>query len=126
MATHEGGAYFEAQLPDGSSVVGTAKDEAHARRVIEPMQDGRGHPCDHCARVVVYDPATRRWTHKYGAGVRCFPDKGPADRMACASDDVGPAGAPRSVGRRQLEPAAVSRRTRRWPGTRGRRSRRRC
>ena len=77
METHEqGGAYFEAQLPDGSSVSGTAHDEAHARRVIEALQDGTGHPCHHCAQVVVYDDAARRWTHKYSdAGVRCYPEK---------------------------------------------------
>src|SRR5688500_1883516 len=73
MATHEGGAYFETQLPDGSSVVGTARDEAHARLVIESMQGGRGYPCDHCTGVVGYDHTLRRWTHEHGEGVRCFP-----------------------------------------------------
>jgi hypothetical protein len=42
MATDEVGAYFEAQLPDGSSVAGTAQDEAHARRIIESMQTAGG------------------------------------------------------------------------------------
>src|SRR5690606_34149732 len=75
-AGDEGGAYFEARLPDGSSVVGTARDEAHARRVIESMQDGRGYPCDHCAGVVAYDGEARRWVHRYGGGdVRCYPPK---------------------------------------------------
>jgi hypothetical protein len=75
MATHEGGAYFEAQLPDGSSVAGAARDEAHARRVIASMQDGQGYPCDHCAAVVGFDLALRRWTHRYGGDVRCYPPK---------------------------------------------------
>lgn len=70
------GCFWHAQLPDGSSVSGTASDAAHAARLIESVQDSeRMYSCVHCAGAVGFDQTRGAWVHPYfdNDKVRCYP-----------------------------------------------------